>query len=245
MKNFKLVVCYDGTKYNGWQKQGNSDNTIQGKLEKLLSRLLAQQVEVNGSGRTDAGVHAAAQVCSFRADTDRQPEDLLEEIRKYLPEDIGAVSLEAAEPKFHARLSAKEKTYCYRIWNSSEPNVFQRKYMLTVPEKLDIELMKKAAGFMLGEHDFLSFCSNKRMKKSSVREIYSIDFLQRENELEIAVCGDGFLYNMVRIIVGTLLEVGQGKRDAQSIPAILEGKNRALAGPTAPPHGLILREVKY
>ena len=135
MRNFKLTLCYDGGRYDGWQRQGNSDNTIQGKLEVLLTRLLSQSVEVAGSGRTDAGVHALEQVCSFRAETELPCDELLREIRRYLPEDIGALALEEAEPRFHARLSCREKTYVYRIWNSEEPNVFERRFRAPLDDR--------------------------------------------------------------------------------------------------------------
>lgn len=245
MPNYKLTLCYDGSRYRGWQKQGNTDNTIQGKLETLLSRLLDQEIEVAGSGRTDAGVHARAQVCSFRAKTQLSEEELLTKIRAYLPEDIGAVSLEEAAPRFHARLNAVEKTYVYRIWNSDMPNVFDRRYMLSVPEALDVEEMRKAAQHLIGQHDFTSFCANTHMKKSAVRTLHRIEIERQGEELRIALTGDGFLYNMVRLIVGTLLEVGMGRRSAGSLPEILEAKNRKAAGPTAPPQGLMLWEVKY
>ena len=236
MRNFKLTLCYDGGRYDGWQRQGNSDDTIQGKLETLLGRLLGQSVEVAGSGRTDAGVHALAQVCSFRADTELDCETLLAEIRRYLPEDIGAIALEEAPPRFHARLSCKEKTYVYRIWNSAEPNVFERKWMVAVPQELDLDAMRRAAAALLGEHDFSSFCANRHMKKTAVRTLRSI---------EITLRADGFLYHMVRIIVGTLLEVGEGKRAAEDIGAVLASRDRMEAGPTAPAQGLTLWSVKY
>ncbi len=224
MKTYKLTLCYDGARYSGWQKQGNTGNTIQEKLETLLSRLLDQAVEVNGSGRTDAGVHARAQVCSFKADTDLSPEELLRKIRQYLPEDIGAVTLTVAQPRFHARLSAREKTYVYRIWNSDAPNVFERKYMTVIPDTLDIRAMQKAADKLCGQHDFTSFCGNKHMKKSAVRDLYRIDIQKIDREIRISLTGSGFLYNMVRIIVGTLVEVGEGKRSPESMLSVLEGK---------------------
>ena len=171
MTNYRLVLSYDGTRYRGWQKQGNTDNTIQAKLEALLSRLLGQEIEVAGSGRTDAGVHARAQVCSFRAETDMSCDELLKKIRDFLPEDIGAISLTEAAPRFHARLNAREKTYIYRVWNSDAPNVFERKYMYAFPARLNIDEMRCAADMLCGEHDFLAFCSLKKMKKSSVRTI--------------------------------------------------------------------------
>lgn len=245
MQNYKLTLCYDGTKYKGWQRQGNTDNTIQAKLEALLSRLLGTPVEVSGSGRTDAGVHAYCQVCSFRADTEMSAEDILSALRRYLPEDIGAVSLTKAAPDFHARLSCREKSYLYRIWNSDLPNVFSRRYTYTFPDALNISEMRRAAALMLGRHDFTSFCANKHMKKSAVRELRSIEIYRHEEELRILLTGDGFLYNMVRIIVGTLIEVGIGARSADSIPDILRAKDRSQAGFTAPAQGLALYEVKY
>lgn len=245
MQNYKLTLCYDGTKYKGWQRQGNTDNTIQAKLETLLSRLLGSPVEVSGSGRTDAGVHAYCQVCSFRADTEMSAEDILSALRRYLPEDIGAVSLTKAAPDFHARLSCREKSYLYRIWNSDLPNVFSRRYTYTFPDALNISEMRRAAALMLGRHDFTSFCANKHMKKSAVRELRSIEIYRHEEELRILLTGDGFLYNMVRIIVGTLIEVGIGARSADSIPEILSAKDRSQAGFTAPAQGLALYEVKY
>ena len=245
MRNFKLTLCYDGTRYDGWQRQGNSDDTIQGKLEALLSRLLAQTVEVAGSGRTDAGVHALAQVCSFRAETEEDCETLLAGIRRYLPEDIGAISLEEAPPRFHARLSCREKTYVYRIWNSDEPNVFERRWMLAVPQELDLDEMRRAADLLLGEHDFSAFCANRHMKKTAVRTLKAVEITRMGGEIRIALTADGFLYHMVRILVGTLLEVGEGKRAAEDIPGVLASRDRMEAGPTAPAQGLTLWSVRY
>lgn len=245
MKNFRLTLCYDGSRYRGWQKQGNTDNTIQAKLEALLTRLLEQQVEVAGSGRTDAGVHALGQVCSFKADTELDCPQLLELIRRYLPEDIGAIALEEAEPRFHARLSCREKSYIYRIWNSDAPNVFERKHMYFCSDKLDIELMRAAASELQGEHDFTAFCSLKHMKKSAVRTLGSIEIQELGDELRLTFTGDGFLYNMVRIMAGTLIEAGRGERDAESVREALRSKNRENAGFTAPAQGLFLKEVSY
>ncbi len=245
MRNFKLTLCYDGGRYDGWQRQGNSDNTIQGKLETLLSRLLAQNVEVAGSGRTDAGVHALAQVCSFRAETDGDCAALLAQIRRYLPEDIGAIALEEAPPRFHARLSCREKTYVYRIWNSDEPNVFERKWMLSAPQPLDLEAMRRAAEALVGEHDFSAFCANRHMKKTAVRNLKAAEITRMGGEIRIALTADGFLYHMVRIIVGTLLEIGEGKRAAEDVAAVLSSGDRMEAGPTAPAQGLTLWSVKY
>lgn len=245
MKNYMLTLCYDGTRYSGWQRQGNTGDTIQAKLETLLSRILEQSVEVAGSGRTDAGVHARRQICSFRADTAMSCGEILDAMRLYLPEDIGALALTEAPPRFHARLSCTGKTYVYRIWNSAEPNVFERKYMYAYPEALDTQAMETAAALLCGEHDFTSFTSNKRMKKSAVRRLDSIRLERLGNELRITLSGNGFLYNMARIIVGTLIEVGSGRRLARDIPSALDARNRAAAGFTAPAQGLILWDVRY
>lgn len=245
MRNFRLCLCYDGGRYAGWQKQAQGKDTIQGKMEALLSRLLEQEVELHGSGRTDAGVHARCQTCSFRADTGLSCEELLELIRRYLPEDIGAISLEDADGRFHARLSCREKTYVYFIWNSAAPNVFLRRFSYTWPGKLDIKAMERAAGLLTGQHDFSAFCSARKMKKSAVRRLESIGFARDGDMLRISLSGSGFLYNMVRIIVGTLLEVGSGQRPAEDMAAILEAGERQAAGFTAPAQGLFLWEQKY
>lgn len=245
MPNYKLVLCYEGTRYRGWQRQGNTTGSIQEKLETLLSRLLDQKVELAASGRTDAGVHARMQVCSFRAETMLGPAEMLRELRRYLPEDIGAVSLEEAESRFHARLSCREKTYLYRIWNSERPNVFTRRFQLRVPEALDTAAMEQAARLLCGEHDFAAFCSLKNARRSTVRDLRSVEIRREGGELLLYFTGDGFLYNMVRILTGTLLEVGQGLRTPGSVAEALQTKDRALAGPTAPAQGLCLWEVKY
>ena len=210
-----------------------------------MSRLLDQKVELAASGRTDAGVHARMQVCSFRAETMLGPAEMLRELRRYLPEDIGAVSLEEAESRFHARLSCREKTYLYRIWNSERPNVFTRRFQLRVPEALDTAAMEQAARLLCGEHDFAAFCSLKNARRSTVRDLRSVEIRREGGELLLYFTGDGFLYNMVRILTGTLLEVGQGLRTPESVVEALQTKDRALAGPTAPAQGLCLWEVKY
>ena len=245
MYTYRLTLSYDGSRYNGWQKQGNTKNTIQEKLETLLSRLTGEEVEVSGSGRTDAGVHAMGQVASFRTTAEQDCEALLRDMRRYLPEDIGAVALEPAEPRFHARLNATGKTYVYRVWTEECPNVFERKFLYTVTEPLDLEAMEQAAKHLTGTHDFMSFCANKRMKKSTVRTITALRIDKIGGELRFSVSGDGFLYNMVRILVGTLLEVGMGKRSPDSIPALLDAKDRSQAGYLVPPHGLRLEAVYY
>ena len=244
-RNFKLTLCYDGSRYRGWQKQGNTGNTIQEKLEVLLSRILEQPIEVHGSGRTDAGVHARRQVCSFHADTDLPGSTILTELRKYIPEDIGVLACEEADTRFHARLSCRGKTYVYRIWNSPEPNVFERKYVYPWPDPLDMERMRQAAELLCGKHDFSAFSTASGKKKSTVRSLKSIEIWRKGEELRLIFSGDGFLYNMVRILTGTLLEVGSGARTIESVKETLASRNRAMAGFTAPARGLILWDLFY
>lgn len=245
MPNFRMTLCYDGSRYNGWQRQGNTHNTIQEKLETALGAILDQPVEVAGSGRTDAGVHARAQTASFRAKTDRTADKLLDALRAKLPGDIGVIDLTEAPPRFHARLSCVGKTYVYRVWNSAAPNVFERKYVYALPQPLELAAMRRAAEALCGRHDYTSFCANRRMKKSAVRTVERIDVDRLGDEVRLTFSGDGFLYYMVRILTGTLLEVGLGERDAAEMAQILAAKDRAAAGKTAPAQGLILWETRY
>ena len=242
---YKSVVQYDGTRYNGWQRQGNSHNTIEEQIEKALFHALNEEIHVIGSGRTDAGVHAFGQVVNFSVQNQIQMQNVLEKINQCLPQDIAFLSLEPVSERFHSRLNAKSKKYVYRIWNYAIPNVFERKYMCHVKEPLDVEAMRQAAGYLIGRHDFKSFCSNKRMKKSTVRELYAVEIQTIGHEIRITFHGNGFLYHMVRILVGTLAEVGMGLRSPQDIPMILEAKDREKAGITFPPHGLMLARVYY
>lgn len=245
MPNFRMTLCYDGSRYNGWQRQSNTHNTIQEKLETALGAILGQPVEIAGSGRTDAGVHARAQTASFRAKTNRTTDALLEALRARLPGDIGVLDLTEAPPRFHARLSCVGKTYVYRVWNSAAPNVFERKYVYALPQPLDLAAMRRAAAALCGTHDYTSFCANRRMKKSAVRTVERIDVDRLGDEVRLTFSGDGFLYHMVRILTGTLLEVGLGERDAAEMPQILAAKDRAAAGKSAPAQGLILWETRY
>ena len=244
MRNIRLDICYDGTRYRGWQRLPGKDDTLQGKLETALSRILEEPIEISGSGRTDAGVHAKGQVANFHTESNMSAAEILANLRKYLPEDIGIYSCKDVSPRFHARLNAKEKTYRYRIWNSEAPCVFERRYVAVMPEALDVEVMKAAAGKLVGEHDFSAFCGNPKFKKSTVRYIRSIDIRREGGELVIEYTGNGFLHNMVRILTGTLVEVGRGERSGDSIPALFGGK-RADAGFLAPAQGLCLMEVYY
>ena len=244
MRNIRLDICYDGTRYRGWQRLANTDQTIQGKLETALSRILGENIEISGSGRTDAGVHAKGQVANFHTQSNMPCPEMLAQLRKYLPEDIGILGVKDCADRFHARLNAKEKTYCYRIWNSESPCVFDRRYVYQLPEKLDLEAMEKAADHLLGEHDFSAFCGNPKMKKSTVRFIRSIELRRCGEELRIYYTGNGFLQNMVRILTGSLIEVGRGERSAESIPELF-GLKRSEAGFLAPAQGLCLEEVFY
>lgn len=243
-RNIRLLILYDGTRYKGWQRLPGVENTIQGKLEQTLSRILGEEIEISGSGRTDAGAHAMGQVANFHCESEMSCQEILSQLRRYLPEDIGIESCQEASLRFHARLNCKSKTYRYRIWNSDKPCVFARRFVYVMPEQVDIEQMREAAKHFVGEHDFSAFCANKKMKKSTVRCIESITIAREGDELVMTFTGDGFLYNMVRIMVGTLLEVGLLKRKTDSIPVLFGGK-REEAGYTVPAQGLCLMEVSY
>ena len=244
MRNLRLDICYDGTRYRGWQRLPGKDDTIQGKLETTLSRILGEPIEISGSGRTDAGVHAKHQIANFHCDTAMTAEEILEQLRRYLPEDIGIHSCKDVSPRFHARLNAKEKTYLYRIWNSETPSVFDRRYVTVMPERLNLDAMQEAADYLCGEHDFSAFCGNAKMKKSTVRFIRRIAIERCGDEIRLYFTGNGFLHNMVRILTGTLVEVGRGERTPESLPELF-GNKRAEAGFLAPAKGLCLEEVMY
>ena len=244
MRNLRLDVCYDGSRYKGWQRLPGTDNTIQLKLETALSRILGEEITVIGSGRTDAGTHALHQVVNFHCDSTMPTEEILLNLRKYLPDDIGIYSCRVVSDRFHARLNAKEKTYRYRLWNSDTPCVFERKYVHIDTREVDLPLMQKAAGLFLGTHDFSAFCANKNMKKSTQRHISSFSVERCGNEVHFTVTGNGFLHHMVRIMVGTLLEVGRKERALNSIPSLFGGK-REDAGQLIPACGLCLMEVTY
>lgn len=246
MRNIKLLLQYDGTKYSGWQRLGDTDKTIQSKLEQVLTRMTGTNTEVIGSGRTDAGVHALCQVANFFTEDTRTVEEIKAYLNQYLPEDIAVPEVSEVHERFHARLNAVSKTYLYRIWNLPHPEPFIRKYSLHVPQPfLKVKAMKRAAEYLIGEHDFSSFASQTSKKKSNIRTISAIEFEKKDGLVEVRITGDGFLYNMVRIIIGTLLEVGLGKIQPEELEVILESGDRQKAGPTAPPHGLFLENVKY
>lgn len=244
MRNIRLDICYDGTRYRGWQRLPGKENTIQGKLETVLSRILQESVTVSGSGRTDAGTHAMGQVANFHCENDMAAQQMLALLKQFLPEDIGVLSCKDVSPRFHARLNAKEKTYRYRIWNSDLPCVFERRYVYIFPNKLDLAAMQSGAQAFLGRHDFSAFCVNPGKKKSTERFIRQFEIETHEHEIWFTVTGNGFLHHMVRIMVGTLLEVGRGERSPNSISELF-GEGRKKAGPLIPSCGLCLMEVKY
>lgn len=245
MKNYKIILQYDGTRYKGWQIQKNTDMTIQGKVTSVLERMAGHPVEVHGSGRTDAGVHALGQTANFQLEEHFSKEEIFSYLNEYLPEDIAVLSIEEVPLRFHSRLNAVSKTYRYRIWNDKKADVFLRKQVEVIPEELDLTKMQKAAEYLLGTHDFAAFCGNRKMKKSTVRTITDIKIERKGKEVWISFTGNGFLQNMVRILTGTLVEVGLGKREPASVAEVLESKDREKAGYTISPRGLVLAEVDY
>lgn len=244
--NYVIWLSYDGTRYDGWQKQGNTDKTIQGKLEAVLGRLDEGIVEVRSSGRTDAGVHALAQVADFGLKREMPPSEVMAYLNQYLPEDVSVWKIRKAPDRFHSRLSAVRKTYRYQIETGPKKDVFQRSFYYGLGRNLDVSAMKKAAALLVGTHDFKSFCGNKRMKKSTVRTLESVTFDCRgDTRIHISFTGNGFLQQMVRILTGTLIEVGLGKRSPEDMSRILKAEDRQEAGFTAPPEGLFLAAVEY
>ena len=243
-QNYKLTIAYDGSRYYGWEHQPDKP-TIQGKLEDVLCRMTDAPVDVIGAGRTDAGVHAKAMTASAVLDTELSPEAIRDYMNRYLPDDICVREVRAASERFHARYKAVGKTYCYTCYVGALKPVFDRKYVLTLDGVPDVAAMQRAAALLVGEHDFKSFCGNPKMKKSTVRLVDSIEIVQKRDYLYLNFHGTGFLQNMVRILVGTLLEVGFGKRPAEQMPAILEARDRTQAGYTVPPQGLCLVKVDY
>lgn len=245
MTNYKFTIAYDGTRYYGWEHQPNTDMTIQGKLENVLERMFEKQVEVIGAGRTDAGVHAKGMTANAHLDTDQPGEEILEYMNRYLPEDICILEAVKASERFHSRYNALGKTYCYTCYVGDLKPVFNRKYVYIPEEQPDIESMKRAAQYLVGTHDFASFCGNPRMKKSTVRTVDRIEIARKGAYLNLTFHGTGFLQYMVRILSGTLLEIGMGRRDPESIEQLLEAKDRTQAGFTAPAKGLCLLKVDY
>lgn len=240
----KLVVAYDGTEYCGWQVQPNAV-TVEGVLTEHLRNLLKEPVELIGASRTDSGVHAMGNVAVFDTQTRIPAEKLSYALNARLPEDIVIQSSKEVDADFHPRYCNCTKTYEYKIQNASFCNPMLRKYSLFYHYPLDIDKMREASKFIMGTHDFTSFCSAGAQVKEKVRTIYSLDVTKNEDLITLRITGNGFLYNMVRIITGTLIKVGEGKIQPQDMPQIIEGMDRQLAGPTAPPQGLTLVSIKY
>lgn len=243
--NYKLTISYDGSRYKGWQRLGDTDMTVQGKIEEVLFKMFFEPVEVYGSGRTDAGVHAVGQIANFKIDKDVPTKEIKEYLYRYLPDDIVVTSVKKVEDSFHARLSAVEKTYVYKIYNDYYHDPFIRKETLHVQERLELESMKKAAAYFIGTYDFTAYTTARSKKKSMERQILEIDILKSGHEIDISITGNGFLHNMARKIVGTLIEVGLGRMKATEVPGIISSKDRSKTGPIAPAKGLYLYHVKY
>jgi tRNA pseudouridine38-40 synthase len=245
MPRYKCIISYDGSGFSGYQVQPNK-RTVQSVLEAVLTKMhKGETVRVSGSGRTDAGVHAKGQVIHFDSPL-IIPEDKWEKaLNSLLPEDISILSVVSVDESFHARFHALGKEYRYVLHLSSKRNPFQRKFAYQYPYRLNIQAMDHASKFFLGTHDFTSFCAVKTEVEDKVRTIETIDFTHEDDVLTIRFVGNGFLYNMVRILVGTLLEVGSGERSPEDIPIILAHKDRRLSGKTAPAHGLYLWQVFY
>ncbi|KQL52152.1 tRNA pseudouridine synthase A [Heyndrickxia shackletonii] len=245
MSRYKCIISYDGSGFCGYQIQPK-DRTVQGELEKALRRIHKQQhILVEGSGRTDAGVHAYGQVIHFDSPLDVPVDKWPTVLNTTLPDDILVKSAELVEDDFHARHKAVGKEYRYRVYTSPERDPFKRFYSHHYPYKLDLQAIEKALGYFLGTHDFTSFCSAKTTVTSKIRTLHEISFTQEKDELVFKFVGNGFLYNMVRIMMGTILEVGRGRKKPEQIPIIIEEKNRKLAGKTAGPEGLYLWKVFY
>ena len=245
MRNIKLTIEYDGKEFNGWQKQPNKLN-IQGTIEQAIKTITGEDVDLQASGRTDAGVHALGQVANFKTNSNIPIEKMSIAINCNLKKSIRIVKAEEVEERFHSRLSCKRKTYRYIINNSEIPSAIYRNLETHIPYKLDIEKMKQAVKYFEGEHDFKAFKASGTSSKSSIRTIYKAEVLKTpNNRIYIELTGNGFLYNMVRIIAGTLVDVGTGKIKPEDIEKIIESKDRTNAGKTLPPQGLYLVCVNY
>lgn len=244
MNTYRITVAYDGTAYRGWQRQENTDQTVQGILERRISEIVGEKTVVSGSGRTDSGVHALGQECSLYL---KQKMDVIrfeKQLNALLPEDIRVLHVTKEDRDFHARKSAVGKCYEYRIDLRDKMEVFHRKYRFHFPHPVDIDAMRKAAEYLTGTHDFLSFTDLKE-DKDTVRTILAVGMTDEGDTLTLSWIGDGFLYHMVRILTGTLLDVGTGKIKAEKIPEILKAKNRKKSGFPAPAKGLFLSRVFY
>ncbi len=244
MRNICAKVSYDGTAFNGFQSQPYG-RTVQEEIEKAIKKLSKEEIIIIGSGRTDAGVHAEGQVFNFHTNSTIPTDRWAIALNTRLPKDIIIVAAWDVPEDFHARRSAKRKTYRYTIDTGKFPNVFGRQYRFHHPTRLDYDAMSEGLSYLVGEHDFTSYTSIHSTKPHHIRTIYSAELSREGAFWHMHITGNGFLYNMVRVIMGTLLWVGEGKLKPKDMQAILEGRDRALAGPTAMPHGLVLVDVEY
>ena len=245
MKNYKIIVQFDGSKYKGWQKLKDNDLSIQEKIETVLSTMTGEEIQVIGCGRTDAGTHAENYAANFHTNLKMSPKMILNHLYEYLPQDIVVKSVEEVDERFHAQHNAKSKTYVYSITKGKFRNVFNRKYSFHSEEKLDLIQMRNAAGYLIGTHDFQSFTSLKEGSKSTIRTINSLDIIENGMVIEIVINSNDFLLHMARLIVGILLEVGKNKIEATDFQKILNDKKYTEAIPIAQPKGLCLRDVQY
>lgn len=247
--NYKIILQFDGGRYKGFQKQTGTkenDSTIQGKLEAVIKSFVKHEVQLIGCGRTDAGVHSENYVANFVTKQEINEDGLLHHFDKYLPEDIFVKEIAEVSDRFHSRYNVNSKTYQYRIGTDRNRSVFNRKYAYQLNEELNIEKMKQASKLFVGERDFAGFTNLKSKTKSTVRTIYNIEiYKDQSSETVIEIEGNGFLQNMVRIIAGTLIEIGTGEREISSVAKIFESKTREESGPMVPAQGLKLLKVKY
>jgi tRNA pseudouridine38-40 synthase len=239
------MIQYDGRKYKGWQRLGQGENTVQAKIESVVSRLTGVDTEIIGSSRTDAGVHALAQVANFKTETRFSEDEIQTYLNTYLPNDISVTAVTSVPERFHARYNAKRKTYLYKIWNRAYPNPFMRDYSMHVKSRLNVGRMIKAAELFMGEHDFTAYSNAKTSKKTMVREIFAVDIAEADGFIQIRVTGDGFLYNMVRKMVGTLVAAGLGEIEAEDISQIIASKDRSRVTHLADACGLYLERIEF
>lgn len=245
LKNFKLIIEYDGTRYHGWQRQ-KEDATIQGEIEKALWIMTREHITLNGSGRTDAGVHALGQVANFRCDTNLEPDIFQRGLNSILPDDIVIKACRRVDDAFHARFDVVSKIYHYNIFNNPVPAAINRQYAWSIRKQLDIEAMRFAASHIIGSHNFKAFEGSGSVRAHTIRQVMAADLFETDNRrFTFRIEADGFLRFMVRNIVGTLVDVGLGKTLPAEFKQILQSEDRARAGATAPAHGLCLMEVKY
>jgi tRNA pseudouridine38-40 synthase len=245
MRNLRMTIEFDGSRYKGWQKQKEGIPTIQEKLERVLSKMTGEEIQVIGCGRTDSGVHAENYTANFHTECMFSADAMLEYLYEYLPEDIVVKAMKDTSERFHARYKVKSKTYVYRINNNRFRNVFNRRYVYHSDVRLDLGRMREAARFLIGTHDFQSFTSMKAGTKSTIRTLNSIDITEEDGLIEVEVNGNSFLLNMVRIIAGTLMEVGKGELEPEDVARILEEKKRPEACPIAQAKGLCLKNIEY